>query len=336
MIVALTAAVLALAPAVPPPVSVGPAVTRLEATNSPTGESEEASEVLKLERLPDLRLTVDIAVGAEGPFRFLVDTAADRSAVSRQMATRLNLPAGRDALLHSVAGVSRVSTAALRGMQVATRTLPDVNAPLLDAEHVGADGILGTDVLRSAMVRFDFRKRQLSIMPTAKNRREWSDSNAIVVEARRKSGRLIVTEAELEGQRLTVVLDTGSEVSVGNEALRKALNRHGLLGAEQPTFLASVTGKTIPASYMVSRRLDIGGVTMNGLGIAFADAHTFKAMGIDNRPALLLGMNALLAFESLTIDMRARKLRFVMPAPGGRPGQYAANAAKPRAVRSGN
>jgi hypothetical protein len=38
-------------------------------------------------------MTVDVAVGAQGPFRFLVDTAADRSAVSRQLAARLKASA---------------------------------------------------------------------------------------------------------------------------------------------------------------------------------------------------------------------------------------------------
>ena len=180
MIVALTAAALAFAPAAPPSTSAGPAVTRLEATHAPSAEQTEAREVLQLQRLPDLRLTVDIAVGAEGPFRFLVDTAADRSAVSRQLATRLNLPAGRDAVLHSVAGASRINTASLRGMQIASRTLPDVTAPLLDATHVGADGILGTDVLRSALVHFDFRQRLLSITPSGRVRSRDGDLNTIV------------------------------------------------------------------------------------------------------------------------------------------------------------
>jgi hypothetical protein len=57
---------------------------------------------------------------------------------------------------------------------------------------------------------------------------------------------------------------------------------------------------------------------MAGLGIAFADAHTFTAMGLNDRPALLLGMNALQAFDSVTIDMAAKKLRFVMPGRGQR------------------
>lgn len=331
----IAAAALVGSPAASPqPAATTTPLTRLEATHAPASDTPGESEVLSLDRLPDLRLTVNIAVGSEGPFRFLVDTAADRSAVSRQMAARLKLPAGRDTMLHSVTGMSRVSTAAVRGLQVAARTLPDVNAPLLDAEHVGADGILGTDVLRSAMVRFDFRQRQLSILPASKARRRPSDPDAIVVEARRRAGRLIVTEAELDGQKLTVVLDTGSEMSVGNAALRRALQRRGQLGPETSTLLGSVTGKTLPASVMVSRQLDVGGVTLLGLGIAFADVHTFRAIGIDERPALLLGMNALRAFESLTIDMRARKLRFVMPAPAGRTTRYASAVMAPKSTAS--
>jgi hypothetical protein len=121
------------------------------------------------------------------------------------------------------------------------------------------------------------------------------------------------------------VLDTGSEVSIGNDALRRALERRGRLSGERPLTLGSVTGSTLLATYMVARQLDIGQVTLTGLGIAFADAHTFKVMGINSRPALLLGMNALQAFDSLTIDMPARKLRFVMP----REGQFAGKPARP-------
>lgn len=335
MFIALTTAALAAATLTPQPVTSGPAITRLEATGAPSGEAPAGDEeVHKLDQLPDLRLTIGIEVGAEGPFRFLVDTAADRSAVSHQLAARLKLPPGRAAVLHSVTGVSKVDTAALRGMRVSSRILPEISAPLLDAEHVGADGILGTDVLRSSLVRFDFRERLLSILPISYSARRSSEPGTVVVEARRKSGRLIVTEAELDGQRLTVVLDTGSEVSVGNEALRRALARRGRLSGERPVTLGSVTGKSLPASFMIARQLEIGQVTLTGLGIAFAEAHTFKVMGIDSRPALLLGMNALQGFDSLTIDMAARKLRFVVPSGAGVPSRFAANLTS-RALASG-
>ena len=45
----------------------------------------------------------------------------------------------------------------------------------------------------------------------------------------------------------------------------------------------------------------------------FADAHTFKTLGFDKKPALLLGMNAMKAFKKVSIDFASRKLRVVIP-----------------------
>ena len=46
----------------------------------------------------DDRLTVSVHHEGRGPFRFLVDTGADRTAVSRQLAERLGLAPGRNPL----------------------------------------------------------------------------------------------------------------------------------------------------------------------------------------------------------------------------------------------
>jgi predicted aspartyl protease len=313
MILALLAALQTPA-AKPPPASV----TTLESTSAPGLPSELAKDHLPLASLPDDRLTVNVTVGGEGPFRFLVDTGSDRTAVSRQLAERLSLPAGRTVMMHSVTGANRVRTATVSDLSVGDRLLQTVNAPLLDAAHVRADGILGTDVLRSASIRFDFRSGLLSISTQRRPERRAAEADTIVVEGRRRAGRLIVTDAEADGQRLTVILDTGSEVTIGNQALRNALARRRVLLEDRPMELASVTGAILPATYMKLDRLDIGGLGLTGLGIAFADAHTFEVMGLEDRPALLLGMNALLAFDSVTIDLAERKLRFVMPKDGPR------------------
>lgn len=307
MITALLAALLALAPAVAPPPT-----TRLESTAAPALPA--VFDELPMQRLADQRLTVAVSLGGFGPFRFLVDTGADRTVVSHQLAARLGLPAGVGVRLHSVTGVSSVPTASVTGLRVSSRDLPDVTAPLLDAAHVRADGILGTDVLRSAQIRFDFRAKTLSISAPGRSiRRFLSDPDTIVVQARNRAGRLIVTEAEIDGQKLTVVLDTGSEVSIGNAALRAALARRGFMREDRTIELASVTGEKLTARYVFARKLDIGGLALTDLGIAFADAHTFKVMDLERKPALLLGMNALRAFDSVTIDLAGKKLRFALP-----------------------
>jgi predicted aspartyl protease len=319
MVIALLCAL--LSPSAPLPAPQPPAarpVTTLEATSEPASPETSLKDHLPLATLPDDRLTVEVRVRGEGPFRFLVDTGADRTAVSTQLAERLGLTPGAGVRMHSVTGSSKVRTASLRGLSVSSRALPDVSAPLLDANHVRADGILGTDVLRSALVRFDFRSRLLSIGAQRRSSRGPSSRDEIVVEGQRRAGRLIVTEAMADGRSVTVVLDTGSEVTIANRALMRALGPRATEG--RIVELASVTGAKLPATMMNLRELEIGRLQLVDLPIAFADAHTFKIMGLEDRPAILLGMNALKAFDSVTIDLGARKLRFDLPSGSGEAG----------------
>ena len=102
------------------------------------------------------RMTVPVRLSGAGPFRFMVDTGADRTAISRQLAARLKLVGGTSASLHSVAGVSTVETALVPELQLSRKSVKVIDAPLLDSEHMGADGILGVDSLRSQRIQFDF------------------------------------------------------------------------------------------------------------------------------------------------------------------------------------
>ena len=261
------------------------------------------------------RMTVPVLVSGSGPYRFLVDTGADRTAVSRQLARRLKFAAAESASLHSVSGVSTVSTATVPTLKLTRKEIRNINAPLLESENMGADGILGTDSLRAQRVLFDFEANSLSIVPSAVPDFK-VEPGTIVIHGARRNGRLVVTEATANGRRLTVVIDTGSQVSIGNEALRKSLLGAKALSGSQQIELISVTGDKIMGEYMFVRELEIGGVTLRNLAIVFANAHTFKQMKLDQKPALLLGMNAMKAFKKVSIDFTSRKLRVVVPEHG--------------------
>ena len=116
------------------------------------------------------RMTVPVRLSGQGPFRFMVDTGADRTAVSSQLAARLNLTSGANATLHSVTGASDVQTALVPELQLSRRSVRVVDAPLLNSEHMGADGILGVDFLRSQRVQFDFENNLMSIVPSSYRR----------------------------------------------------------------------------------------------------------------------------------------------------------------------
>jgi predicted aspartyl protease len=258
------------------------------------------------------RMTVPVLLSGHGPYRFLVDTGANRTAISRELAGKLRFVSAESASLHDAAGVSTVSTATVPALQLTRKEIHNIDAALLESSNMGADGILGTDSLRAQRVLFDFEAQTLSIVPSAMPDFR-VEPGTIVVQGTRKNGRLVVTDATANDRPLTVVVDTGSQYSIGNSALRKALLGAKLLGPAYQVELETVTGDRLAGEYMFVRELEIGGVTLKELLIVFADAHTFKLLGFDRKPALLLGMNAMKAFKKVSIDFASRKLRVVVP-----------------------
>jgi len=280
-----------------------------------TVDRDNQAEDVRIRTDDNERMTVAVRVSGSGPYRFLVDTGADRTAISSELASRLGLTVGDKAALHTMTGVSNVQTATVTGLQLSRNYMTILDAPVLEAEHMGADGILGTDSLRSQRVEFDFDNNVMTIVPSAQ--RVEKEDGTIVVTGRLRNGRLIVTNALADNNSITVVLDTGSEISVGNEALRRRLVNHGQLRNSGAVQLESVTGDLLNGQYMFVKRVEVGDVTLGNLAVVFADAHTFERLGLSDRPALLLGMNALRAFKKVSIDFASRKLRVILPESGG-------------------
>jgi predicted aspartyl protease len=297
----------------PSALAAQPAATQLQAVSGiPKVDSTTQTEDVRFKTDRSDRMTVPVRLSGAGPFRFLVDTGADRTAISRELAGRLGLANGDVASIHTVTGVSTVSTANVPDLLLTRRPMKVDDAPMLDSENIGADGIIGVDALRSQSVQFDFQKDTLSIVPSATAEFR-DDPNVIVVQAARKNGRLVFTDAAANGHAVTVVIDTGAQISIGNRALHDQLLGRGLIDPAKQIELQSVTGAMMTGDYMFVREIEIGGLTLKNLAIVFADAHTFKELKLDDKPALLLGMNAIRAFKKVSIDFASRKFRVVLP-----------------------
>ena len=272
------------------------------------------------------RMTVPVSVSGRGPYQFLVDTGSERTVISRELANQLRLVSGRSAILHSVMGANDVATVHIPNLKVSSNTISVVDAPALGASNIGADGMLGIDSLRSQRVLFDFKAKTMSITPSSQQV-EPLDGDTIVVRARSRNGRLIFTQAKIDGRRITVIVDTGSQVSLANLALQRTLTKRGHSLLPQTVMIESVTGEQMTAGVTRVPEIELGGVKLKDLSIAFADAHIFKQLDLEDRPALLLGMNALRAFDRISIDFAAKKVRFVLPGTSMRNEVRIANAA---------
>jgi len=67
-------------------------------------------EVLAIGRDAPGRMTVPVKIGAQGPWPFTIDTGAERTVISRELASLLALPPGPRVRLTAMAGTSEVDT----------------------------------------------------------------------------------------------------------------------------------------------------------------------------------------------------------------------------------
>ena len=302
----------------PPPV---PAVQAAPAgPNAPAGPAGqpaiEVTEALDLTEDRTQRMTVPVSINGRGPYGFIIDTGAERTVISRELAERLGLGPGRSATLFSMTEASEIQTVVIPALDVGRRTVNDIHAPALERRHLGAEGLLGVDSLRSQRVTLDFVRNEMTVTSSRREQRRWP-RDTITVTARNRYGHLMLVDASFDGQRVYVIVDTGSQVTVGNNALRRALERRGRLGPLQPVELVSVTGNAIMAEYGIARQLRIGDAGVTNLPVAFAEVHPFQHLDLTDHPAIMLGMDALQLFDRVSFDFANRRVRFLVPREGG-------------------
>ncbi len=276
-------------------------------------EEEDVGTLLEYDADKANRMTVPVNIDGRGPYRFVVDTGAERTVIAIDLADRLNLNPGRTSVVHSMTEVSRIATVVIPELEVAGRRVRDINAPALDRVHLGAEGMLGVDSLKRQRIHFDFGRQEMTITPSKKREEKWP-SDAIVVTARSVFGHLVLIDAAVDGQKVWVIVDTGSQVTVANEALRRKLARKGKLGITHPVEMISVTGGRRVVDRTKVSLIRIGGVDIVNMPIAFADVHPFKKLKLTKRPAILLGMDALQLFDRVSVDFANRRMK-VLPHP---------------------
>ncbi|AGH48343.1 hypothetical protein G432_03080 [Sphingomonas sp. MM-1] len=300
--------------AVQPPVASVPSVV----SSAPALDSQEVQTLVTALDTAE-RMTVGVYINGSGPYHFAVDTGSDRTVVARSLSDRLDLPKGAGALMHSMGGENRIGTAKISTLQVGELEVKGVTAPVLADQHLGVSGLLGVDGLVNQRVEMDFIAGNMKIYPSRVVREEPADPDTIVVKARRKYGQLILVDADIDGEKVSVILDSGAQVSIGNNALRRKLASKGKQGSVQVVTLVDVAGRSLQAEMGQLPKMRIGGLRVENLSIAWTEAHPFKMFGLSNKPAMLLGMDLLRSFERVSVDFGNKRVRF-LPREMGRRG----------------
>lgn len=255
----------------------------------------------------ETRLSVDVMVNGRGPYKFIVDSGADSSAVGLRIARALQLPIGTPAVLDGMSERDIVDRVKVSQLTVGPSTIHDLELPALKEGDLGADGMIGIDALVRQRLMMDFDKRLIKV-EDARVPEKFSPDEIVII-ARSQHGQLILTHVTAAGLPLDAVIDTGSEITIGNIALRDRLLR-GNRDKFVTVPVTDVTGAKINVQIARIDELKLGPVTLRDLPMAFADVPPFKIFGLSNQPALLLGTDVLQNFRRVSLDFRARRVRF--------------------------
>lgn len=277
-----------------------------------SAEPAEQGDIIPAEALEDQRLTVAVHIGDAGPYPFIVDTAAERSVIAREIARELALPTAGSSRMLSMTSTRETEQVHMRDVSLAAGAARDLEPFSLRGEHIGAAGVLGIDALRGQRLILDFSANTMEIVPSRRNAQ--AEENAIVIRARQRYGQLVLAESRINGEEIDVIIDSGLQLSVGNDALRRLLRAR--TGRFEPITLYSITGETQEAEYAIVDAFNIGGIRIESMPVAFANAHVFRRLRLTRRPALFLGMDTLRLFERVAVDFPNRRAYFVMEESG--------------------
>ncbi|WP_167737634.1 retroviral-like aspartic protease family protein [Sphingomonas parva] len=258
-------------------------------------------------RKVETRLTVEVRVNGRGPYQFVVDSGADTSVVGLRIARDLELPLAGPVILNNMTDRNVVDRVRVDALTLGPSTIRDLALPALRESDLGGAGMIGIDALVRQRLMMDFEKRLIQVEDAEK---PWTPlPGEIVVTGRLRRGQLILTQVSAAGLPLDAVIDTGTQISIGNLALRDKLMRHRR-GRVEKGIVTGVTGTEVELEVAQIAELRLGSVILRNVPIAFADVPPFHVFDLADRPALLLGSDLLETFRRVSLDFRRRKARF--------------------------
>jgi predicted aspartyl protease len=264
-----------------------------------------------------------VKINGQGPYQFLVDTGANTSCISRDLAERLMLTATESARVHTVVGVRERPGVLIDHLQVGERSRKAVRAAALPLGP-DLDGVLGIDWLKGQRLELGFKAKSMAI---TRSKADLPRDGVAIVPARRSQGQLTIVDADLSGKRISAMIDSGSQMTICNAPLRalvaEANRRSGSVDAYQRVGLETLVGEAFSGEMIYLPFLRLGGLRLGNVPVVYADMHVFGLWGLKDTPAIVLGMDLLTQFDAVSLDFGRALVRFdlapVLPQTAYRP-----------------
>lgn len=269
-----------------------------------TVPNDAAADVL---RRKDGRVSTLVRVNGQGPFPFIVDTGANRSSISQELARALELPPVSDRVVNGVTGAQVRSVALADTLTAGSLSARRLEMPIIeDVALGGSRGLLAANELKGERIVLDFTNERYEITKSGRGR---LPSGVQKLQARLRFGHLVETPCRLGTIAARCIIDTGAEYTLLNGPMLKRLlgdRRSKIIAKDVELFGA--TQAVLKGTVVQLPPIQLGDTRFVGAAALGTDAHIFQVWGVSTTPAVLLGMNVLRACGYLAIDFPQKAL----------------------------
>jgi predicted aspartyl protease len=255
------------------------------------------------------RMAATVRVNRERAL-FVLDTGAERTTIATDLARTLQLAPGPDLIVHGVTAAETAPSAVLDRLEFGGLVFPRLVCPTIARGSLGADGLIGLDVLSAFELRLDLVRRAVTISASGQGRIVRLDPTRIRNAGMARTGRqgqLFLLNVRADGRRVEAFVDSGAQYSIGNLALMTALD---LRATGDPVRVNGVTGQSVLGMPGRIPDLRIAGHRLGATPMLFADLHAFRTLGLSDRPAILLGADIVYRFQQVTLDFGRSRVGF--------------------------
>lgn len=250
------------------------------------------------------RPVVPVAIEGAGELHFILDTAAGTTLIAPEVRDRLVLdPAAvRHDSIIGASGVTVLETVQLPALHLGEHRIAQLRVVVIDMTPFGErdgrplDGILGADVLRHFDVDLDLAAGALRLHPR--------DGGLAALLARTGTPVPFTSETQpgfvefevtLSGRTARAVLDTGAPASILNwrAATLADIDRDSPGLRHRESGSSGLDGQRAETFLHPIGTLRVGSTPIPESEMRIADLSVFAALGIADRPALLIGADLL-------------------------------------------
>jgi Aspartyl protease len=297
------------------PASPGPGAAAPPAVEAPP--QEEISEIVIEAPEPRFaaptlrdrigRIWAPVLINGRGPYRLVLDTGATHSAIVSHVVTSLGIPVSTltNVRVTGVTGSAIVPTVDVNRMQVGELWMDSSTLPVVADVFGGAEGVLGTEGLSDKRIVIDFGRDKVTIM---RSKGDIGRAGFATLPLRQLRDRLLALDVLVGGVKAKAVIDTGAQISIGNNALRSALMRHNSKDSHKAE-IEGVTLEVETGDMMRAPPIAVGPLTFNFVNITYGDMFIFDRWKLNREPVLVLGMDVLGTVDVLVIDYKMRLLQ---------------------------